>query len=292
MLKKGLRKIDGEDFYLEKLQENVYTISRVKKVHYRGKSKFQYIEVIELEGFGKTLYLDGVTQICERDEFIYHETFVHPIMVTHPSPKKVLIIGGGDGGVAREVLKYSTVSEVTLVEIDPMVIEVVKKFFGGSLASALEDPRLTIIIEDGTRFLEEAPSIYDVVFIDVTDEVGPAAFFYKEEVLGKLRNIVDEKGIVSLQSLGVIEHKGAQERIKEILSKFFSIVGFYTVFIPSFTGLWTFAFASDHLDPRTLTSKDVEKRILEEGIQTRFYSPSIHGFLFETSRYIDLLKNV
>jgi len=292
MLRTGLRRIDGEVFYIEKLHKGVYTLTKVNRIYCRRKSQYQLIEIFDSEGYGVSLYLDGTTQISSADEFIYHESFVHPVMLSHPNPREVLIIGGGDGGVLREVLKHSCVERVDMVEIDAEVIESVRKFFGPSFSKVFEDPKARIVIDDGASFLRSSTKKYDVIFADVTDEIGPAATFYKMEIFRAMKERLKEEGIVCLQSLGIVEHVGAQSRLKRALKDLFKNVGVYVVYVPSFTGLWSFTYASDSCNPAAMSEEELRKRISKRGLDLKFYNPEVHDLLFKSAYYIKVLEEV
>ncbi|RLE85382.1 MAG: polyamine aminopropyltransferase [Thermoprotei archaeon] len=277
--KDSIIEFQGNKYYIEKLSEGTYTISRIKRTLYRKRSKYQQIEIIEIENCGKALFLDGALQFCTKDEHVYHEIFVHPPMLAHEDPRKVLIVGGGDGGVLREVLKYKCVKKVDLVEIDRDVVEAVKKFMPDIPAGAFNDRRVSVYFEDGLKFIKRTDGKYDVMFIDVTDSIGPSTVFYKAETYSLLKDKIYENGIVVYQALGSLEHKGAQLKIKAGLERKFKHVNLYAVYVPNFCQLWFFAAASDVIDLESIDAETIEKRFEERNINTRFYTPTIHAAL-------------
>ena len=162
-----------ELWFTEKQTPDHGITSKVIRTLHHEETKYQTVDVIETRQFGNMLLLDGMVMTTDKDEFVYHEMIAHVAMNTHPEPKDVLVIGGGDGGAIREVLKYPTVETATLVEIDERVIEVAKTYFP-SIAGALDDPRVRIRIEDGIRYVEKAENAYDVILVDSTEPIGPA----------------------------------------------------------------------------------------------------------------------
>lgn len=283
MLETGLREINGRLFYVQKIREDTYVLEEVDKIIHSEKSKYQRIDVVREKHYGLCLYLDGSMQITEGDEHIYHESFVHPAMVIHPNPEKVLIVGGGDGGVLREVLKYNTVKKAVLVEIDERVIEVVKKYMPSVPQGSFSDPRAEIVIEDGFKYIEKPENEFDVAYIDLTD--SPESPIYGEEFMKKLKNALREKSIVVFQTFGLVEHLGSQQKIISELRKYFKYVGMYGAFVPSFMDMWTFTYASDYFDLRNIDENDVKRALTERGVDTKFYSSETHRMLFINAEY-------
>jgi len=285
MIREGLTQLNGKRVYIERLQDKVYTITEVEEVLYQGKSPYQLIEVTR-DIYGKTLYLDNITQVASEDEHVYHEALTHPPLIVHENPRKILIIGGGDGGLLREVLKHDIVEEAVLVEIDKMVIEVVEKYLPEIPSGSFQHPKARIIIGDGLVFLEETEEKFDIIFIDVTDDVESP--FHTEKYVSLMKKCLKEGGILVFQSLGVFEHKGAQKKILKVLEKFFKNTGVYVVYVPSFNGLWSFTYASDKYSLEEITPEIIEERLKKRKVKTRFYTPKAHQLLFLSSLYLNL----
>ena len=169
-----------ELWFTEKQTPDHGITSRIVRTLHREETKYQTVDVIETRQFGRMLLLDGMVMTTDKDEFVYHEMIAHVAMNTHPEPKDVLVIGGGDGGAIREVLKYPSVETATLVEIDERVIEVAKTYFP-AIAGALDDPRVRIRIEDGIRHVEEKEDTYDVILVDSTEPIGPAVGLFQRD---------------------------------------------------------------------------------------------------------------
>ncbi|MEM0318067.1 MAG: methyltransferase domain-containing protein, partial [Candidatus Nezhaarchaeales archaeon] len=165
----------------------------VRKIMYSGRTKFQQVDIVETYSFGKCLFLDGKLQSCEYDEHVYHEALVHPAMMTHPDPKRVLIVGGGEGATAREVLRYPTVEKVVMVDIDGELVDLCRRYMPEWSQGAFEDPRLELVIADGRKYIEETGESFDVVILDLTDPLPgtPSVYLYTREfyelVKGRLR---------------------------------------------------------------------------------------------------------
>ena len=191
----------ASSLWVEEQHENFYASRyRIKQTLFRQKSDYQYIEIVESVGHGKILLNDGIVMVTERDEFIYHEMISHVPLFTHPQPRKVLIIGGGDGGTVREVLKHPSVELCRMVEIDPVVVEACRKHLPQT-ASQLDHPKMDLHIEDGVEFLErEQDHQYDLILIDSTDPIGPAIPLFGEPFYQNVYRCLKEDGLVVAQA--------------------------------------------------------------------------------------------
>lgn len=252
----------------------------VEEILYKGKSRFQEIMVIRNSYFGRILVLDEVVQLTERDEFFYHEMLTHVVLSSHPNPKKVAVIGGGDGGAVREVLKHKTVEKVYFVEIDEEVINVSKKFFP-SVSSGINDPRVEIKIMDGAEFItKRKKSFIDVVIIDSTDIIGFARSLFTDEFFAAVNNSLTDEGMFVTHTESLHFHKDMVIEIQEILKKVFSVVDLYTAPIATYPGnWWAFAVASKKLSPRKVRRKPK--------IHTKYYSDEIHCHAFIPQGFYD-----
>ena len=184
------------DFWFsEKHTPNVKISIRIDRQLYSGKSEFQRIDVFDSPEFGRFLTLDGYMMLTEKDEFIYHEMITHVPMAVHPNVKKVLVIGAGDGGVIRELTKYHDIEQIDMVEIDPLVVEVCKKYLPQT-ACRFDDERLNIYYEDGLRFVRFHENEYDLIIVDSTDPFGPGEGLFTREFYGNCYNALKEDGIM------------------------------------------------------------------------------------------------
>lgn len=212
---------------------------------YHRRSEFQDIRVVDSISYGKILIIDDVVMLTERDEFVYHEIMAHIPVGFHKSPKRVLIVGGGDGGSIRELAKHSQIEEIVLCEIDKDVVEVSKKFFP-SVASNFADPRLSVEIADGVAYISRCKGAFDLVLVDSTDPVGPGEVLFTEKFYGLVADSLRPGGIMVAQTESPW---GDRELIKKIagnIEAVFARVERTVAPIPTYPrGLWSFTFASD-----------------------------------------------
>ena len=269
----------------------------VKKILYQGKSQYQEIEVAELEHIGKVLILDGKIQSSLLDEYVYHEALVHPAMILHGKPERVLILGGGEGATAREVLRFKTVKEVVMVDIDREVIEVAKKYLPEWHKGALEDPRLKLIIGDGFEYVEKNTSKekFDVIIADLADpiEAGPAYKLYTKEFYEMIKGLLKSGGVFVTQATSLSYMVNVHAIIRNTIASVFKYVASYSIFIKSFDDEWSFVIASDEKDPRILTKDKVDELLamLVEG-ENKFYDGESHLRMFNLPKYArDILKS-
>lgn len=245
---------------------------RVKELLASENTGYQKLAVFESEELGRILTLDDVVQLTTRDEFIYHEMIAHVPLFTHKSPERVLVIGGGDGGTIREILKHP-VKEVHLVDIDSRVIEASKKYFP-SLSCGFEDPRVKIFVEDGLEFVKKHGG-YDVVIIDSTDPVGPAEGLFSKKFYEDVFRSLNGDGIMVAQTESPIFEGDFIRRVYRDISSIFAFASVYTAVIPTYPGaLWTFTMGSKTVDPLL---KDINEI---PDIPAKYYSREIHKSCF------------
>ncbi len=269
----------------------------VSRPIYRGRSKFQEIEVMELEYIGKVLVLDGKIQSSQLDEHVYHEALVHPAMVLHGSPRRVLVLGGGEGATAREVLRFKTVEEVIMVDIDEEVVRVSREFLPEWHRGAFEDPRLKLVIMDGLKYVEDAVrrgERFDVIIADLADptEGGPAYKLYTREFYSMIKSLLAGGGVFVTQATSLSYLVTTHAVIRNTLASVFRYTASYSVYIKSFDDEWSFVLASDDRDPSMIGPGDVDAALarLVEG-ENRFYDGESHVRMFSLPRYArDILR--
>ncbi|HEX8010259.1 MAG TPA: polyamine aminopropyltransferase [Casimicrobiaceae bacterium] len=253
----------------------------------RFQSPFQAVEVHDTALFGTLFRLDGHFMTSEKDEFFYHENLVHTAAISHPAPETALIIGGGDGGSAEELLKYPTMKSVTLVEIDLAVIDIARKYFGTIHRGVFGDPRLTIKVEDGLAFVGSASQTYDLVVLDLTDPGGPSEPLYTAEFYRGCAARLNPTGAMTLHIASPVAHP---DRIRAGLANLraaFAVVAPYLVTVPLYGGLWMMACASATLNPAYLTPLDVNRRIAQRGIRDlRYYNGDMHRASFALPNFV------
>ena len=241
------------------------------------RSPHQAIEVHETAQFGKLFRLDGHFMTSEKDEFFYHENLVHVAAITHPQPASALIVGGGDGGSAEELLKHSPIKSVTLCEIDLAVVDIARKYLQRVHNGALDDARLTLRIEDGFAFVRGATEQYDLIVLDLTDAGGPSEALYTQEFYRACAARLKPAGAMTLHIGSPIAHP---ERVRETLARLrgaFAVVTPYLTSVPLYGGLWMMACCSASLDPKGLSILDVDRRIAQRGIRSlQYYNGDTH----------------
>ena len=281
-----------EMWFTENHTPNVKFSIRVDRQLYTGQSDFQRIDVFESKEFGRFLTLDGYMMLTERDEFIYHEMITHVPMAVHPGIKRVLVIGAGDGGVIRELTRYGGIESIDMVEIDPLVVEVCKKYLPQT-ACRLDDERVSIYYEDGLRFVRSKEDRYDLIIVDSTDPFGPGEGLFTKEFYGICNKALKEDGIMVNQheSPFYSEDAIACQRAHKRIVESFPISRVYQAHIPTYpSGHWLFGFASKKYHP--VHDLDGAKWNLL-GIKTRYYTTRLHSGAFMLPAYVEeLLRGV
>ncbi|WP_042474472.1 polyamine aminopropyltransferase [Bacillus ndiopicus] len=275
-------------WFSESHTPNVRLSIKVDKQLYSAQSEFQRIDVFESEEFGRFLTLDGFMMLTEKDEFIYHEMITHVPMSVHPNPKKVLIIGAGDGGVVRELVQYQSIEHIDLVEIDEMVIEAAKKYLPQT-ASKLDDPRVHIHIEDGLKYIRFCENEYDIIIVDSTDPFGPGEGLFTREFYGSCYKALKEDGIMVNQHESPFydEDVAAMQRAHQRIIECFPISRVYQAHIPTYpSGHWLFGFASKKYHP----VKDMNASVWKSNnIATKYYNSNLHKGSFYLPNYVQKL---
>lgn len=252
------------------------------EVLYSGESEFQKIEVFKSKEYGAMLQLDGVFQTSEREEFIYHEMMSHVPLFLHPNPERVLIIGGGDGGVARECVRHECVKEVTMVEIDGKVVELAKKYLPTISKAMIENnPKLTVKIGDGIGFMAEAEDYYDVIIVDCSDPIGPGEGLFTEAFYKNTLKALKADGLFVQQTESPLLHQPLVEKVFGYVNHHFPICRLYTAFIPLYpAGMHCFTLGSKTYDPLTWTSNR------EQNFDTKYYNEEIQRSAFALPNFV------
>jgi spermidine synthase len=282
-------------WYTERNEYIALSLKHAGKKLYDERSPHQRVEVYNTFAYGKMLTLDGIVMFTEHDEYVYHEMISHVPMLTHPNPKDILVIGGGDGGTARELLKHPYIGKITLVEIDEKVIDASTKYFP-DLSGCFKDKKLDLIIQDGIEFVEHCPkSTFDIVIVDSNDPVGPAKGLFSEKFYRRLHDILKEQGLLITQSESP---RFNQDVFQEIYRCYYRIFGrqqvfCYLVHIPTYpTGLWSFSYCSKNPDLHPL--KNLNSNRLKQLIGNnalKYYNREVHFGAFALPNYVlDLLK--
>lgn len=272
------------DLKYTELHDNQFGITmRVKNVLYSGKSDFQEIEVLDTEFFGKVLLLDGLVMTTEKDEVFYHEMITHIPMLSHQCPKNVLVIGGGDGGTVREVLRHDCVEKVVLCEIDGDVIDVCKKYLP-QLASKLDDAKVDIQVKDGIEYIAQCKNEFDIILIDSTDPMGPGEGLFTEEFYKNVNSALKDGGIMVCQSESPIADQKEIKMMKPLLKKAFPIVKTYVGPMPTYpAGYWSWTFCSNTVTPLNYID---EKRADLISKDSKIYNKEIHRAVFALPNFV------
>ncbi len=262
----------------------------VEAVLYDRRSSFQRITVLQTPAFGRMLLLDGAVMVTEWDEFIYHEMLVHPALFLIPEPRRVAVIGGGDGGAVREILRHPTIEHVDLVEIDPDVIAVAREFLP-TISAALEDARVHIYHRDGAEFVAEAPAAcYDAIIVDAPDPIGIASGLFSQHFYAHCCRVLRSEGVCVLQSGSPLHslYRQALPRIQRLLRELFPVVAIYLAPIPTYPAvLWSFTLASPRWDPLQdfeLQAALERYRLLRGSL--RYYTPYLHRAAFALPAFV------
>jgi spermidine synthase len=277
----------SEQFYKEITPAGFGIAIKIKEVLFSAQSPFQKVEILDSDSaLGKILTLDDLMMTTEGDEFFYHEMISHIPMMNHKDPKSVLVIGGGDGGTVREVLKHSTVEKVVLCEIDGMVIDVCKEHLP-TIAGMLDDPRVEVLVEDAIEFIKDKENEYDIVLIDSTDPMGPGEGLFTEEFYTNVKQSLKKGGIVAAQSESPVVNKEEIKKMYSLLKKVFPITSTFTSPIPTYPGgYWAWAFCSEEVEPLSYID---EKRCEEVTKTCKVYNKEYHQARFALPNF---LKNL
>ncbi len=265
---------------------------KVDRQIYTGRSEFQRIDVFESKEFGRFLVLDGYMMLTERDEFIYHEMMTHVPMAVHPKVRNVLVIGGGDGGVVRELCRYDTIERIDLCEIDELVVEVCKAHLP-STACRLEDDRVEVHYEDGLRYIRRFENAYDLIIVDSTDPFGPGEGLFTREFYGNCFKALREDGIMVNQHESPFYENDAvaMQRAHKRIVESFPISRVFQAHIPTYpSGHWLFGFASKRYHP----VQDLDAAAWNlRGLGCRYYNTKLHVGAFALPSYVEeLLREV
>jgi len=261
---------------------------KVEQQLYSGKSDFQRIDVFQSNEFGKFFTLDGLVMITEKDEFIYHDMIVHVPMATNPNIKNVLVIGAGDGGTVRELVRYDSIEKIDMVEIDKLVVDVCREYFPNS-TSGLDDERVSLYFQDGLKFVSEKENEYDLIIVDSTDPIGPGEGLFTREFYSNCHRALTKDGILVNQHESPFyeEYAKAMQRAHKRIHEFFPVAKVYQVHIPTYaSGHWLFGFASKSFDPvRDLN----DEKWNALGLETGYYNTEIHKAAFALPNYVKKL---
>ncbi len=273
--------------FFETLYEGYGQDFRVDELFLENRTEHQHLVIFRNKIFGRVMALDGIIQTTERDEFIYHEMLAHVPVLAHGDVKRVLIVGGGDGAMLREVTKHRGIEHITQVEIDREVIETSKRYLPDHSQGAFEDPRVQVIIEDGLHFVQDASEHFDVIISDSTDPIGPGDVLFTRDFYASCRLRLNPGGVFVTQN-GV-----AFTQLKEVastagfLKELFTDYHFFSAAVPTYVGgIMAFAWATDNPELRHTGVQVLRYRFEQSGLTTRYYNPEIHHAAFALPQYL------
>lgn len=281
-----LTTINGETWFKEEVTPQIGHALRIDKILYEGEVDHQHLIVFENETFGRLFALNGFIQVSTRDEFIYHEMVTHVPVFAHGAAKRVLVIGGGDGGAIRELFRHQSVEHVTMVEIEGSVVDFSKQWFPTISAGAFDDPRLDLVIADGAKFVKETDARFDVIIVDSTDPVGPGKVLFTPEFYRDCRRCLTDEGIMVTQCglpfLQPEELKSAYDN----QCQSYDDVRFFAIAVPAYSGgIMTLGFArAGGSDP---AADVLAQRVAAAGLDYRYYTPGVHQAAFAVPAYVD-----
>lgn len=281
-----------ELWYSERHTKHVKLSVKVDQQLYSAKSEFQRIDVFSSKEFGRFLTLDGYMMLTEKDEFIYHEMITHVPLAVHPNVRDVLVIGAGDGGVARELARYDFIRRIDLVEIDEQVVEVCKNYLPQT-ACGFDDPRVHVIYQDGMKFVRKHEDEYDLIIVDSTDPFGPGEGLFTKEFYGSCYKALRADGIMVNQHESPFYEgdAAAMKRAHKRIVDSFPISRVYQAHIPTYpSGHWLFGFASKRYHPVEQLRADWWNGL---GLKTRYYNTNLHKGAFYLPNYVEeMLRDV
>jgi spermidine synthase len=277
----------GEHTLMEPLNDSTGFYIKARRQLGDWQTRFQNLQIYETAHYGKIFRLDGYNMTSEKEEFVYHENLIHPALTAHMAPKKVLIIGGGDGGSSEEALKHPSLESVTMVEIDADVIRVAKEHFQAVHNGVFDNPKLRVLVDDGMKFVRETPERFDLIALDLNDPVGPAAALYSLEFFQQLRTALAPGGALTLHLGSPVAQPQRVADLAQRLNSVFRIVRVYTMYIPLYGSLWSMAVCSDKLDPKSFTADEIDRRIEQRKLQAlQYYNGETHEGVFALPNYV------
>lgn len=269
-----------ELWYTEKQTENMGLSLKVRNVLHRETTPYQELAVLDTLQYGRMLVLDGMVQTTEKDEYVYHEMITHVALYTHPNPRRAAVIGGGDGGVVREILKHPSIEKVVLAEIDAGVIEAARSYLP-DISSALDDPRVEIMVGDGIAHIRARRNAYDIVIIDSTEPVGAAVGLFSQDFYRAIDEALTEDGILVAQTESPYVNASLIEQSFRYIQGVFPISRLYLTCVPTYpTGLWSFSLGSKKHDPLQV---DFGARQM---VPTVYYNSDVHRAAFALPNFV------
>ena len=277
----------GGHLLMEPLNESTGFYIKATRQLGEWQTRIQRMSIYDTPHYGKLFRLDGFNMTSEKEEFVYHENLIHPALAAHNAPRKVLIIGGGDGGSSEEALKHPSVEQLTMVEIDGDVIEVAKQHFRAVHNGVFDNPKLRVLVDDGMKFVRETREKFDLIALDLNDPMGPAEALYSTEFFQQLRLALAPGGALTLHIGSPVARPERVAELAQRLNGVFRIVRPYIMYIPLYGSLWAMAVCSDKLDPKAFTADEIDRRIEARKLQElRYYNGETHEGVFALPNFV------
>jgi spermidine synthase len=270
------------EWHDEILHKGIRQRLRIDRLIFSGRTNFQKVDIFDNPDCGRVLVLDNVVQTTERDEHVYHEMLTHVPMIAHGAAKRVLIIGGGDGGLLEEVLKHP-VDTVTMVELDPQVVDLCREHLPSICRNAFEDPRTDLVIGDGARYVAETDAAFDVVLVDSPDPVGPATVLFESPFYEGCRRVLNDGGVLATQNGVPFYQSGEMISTHGCLDRLFGHTGFYIAPVPVYIGgHMAFGWATDRQDLSAIPVATIADRVAAVAFDPplKYYNAGIHSAAF------------
>lgn len=273
--------------FTETLYDSYGQEFRIDELLYEEKTEHQHLVIFQNAAFGRVMALDGIVQTTQKDEFIYHEMMTHVPILAHGRIEKVLIIGGGDGGILREVTRHANIRHITQVEIDQQVIDMCCQYLPDHSQGAYEDPRVRIVIDDGSNFVNQTNERFDLIISDSTDPIGPGEALFGQEFYAACHICLSRRGVLVTQNGVPFMQLDEAATTASRLGNVFADWHFYTAAVPTYIGgIMAFGWASDDSALRQVPIDTLEQRFDQSGITTRYYNPDIHLASFALPQFV------
>lgn len=279
----------SDRWFSETLHPDFRQSLQIDDVLFEGRTAFQDAMIFRNGRFGRVLVLDGIVQTTEADEFCYHEMIAHVPLVAHGEARRVLIIGGGDGGTLREVLKHP-VDTAVMIELDEAVVNICREYLPTLSAGAFDNPRSDVRFMDGIKYVAETDETFDVIIVDSTDPIGPGKVLFTQEFYASCARCLTEQGILINQSGVTFMQDQEAAQTYQRLNNVFTDAALYLTQVPTYAaGFMTFGWGSHSAEPRRTSAKEIARRISTVDLGARYYTPAIHAASFALPAYIDAL---
>lgn len=280
--------MQGKNIYYETLHNAYGQYFEIGQVLFEQKTSQWHLSIFENPRFGRVMALNGAIQTTENDEFVYHEMLTHVPLLAHGQAQKVLIIGGGDGGMLRQVVKHKNLTNITMVEIDAAVVDMCKTYFPQHSQGAFDDPRVNLVIADGLEFVKNCTEKFDVIISDCTDPVGPGEVLFSSEFYQNCKRCLTEEGIfVAQNGVAFMQPEELQNTVRR-MNKYVKECTFYMAAVPTYIGgSMAFAWATDNVQARQLDLATLTARFEQADIETRYYTPAVHQASFALPAFVE-----